>query len=96
MSSCGPYPTLELIADHLRSGVHKGVEHHCVGCLRRFKTSAALTAHMESSSERCNVRETKQFGNALSLVSGSYLGVAGRHADGSIKIDAPRRPLQQW
>lgn len=96
MSSSGPYPTLELVGDHLRSGAHKGVEHHCVGCLRRFKTSAALTAHMESASERCNVRETKQFGNALSLVSGSYLGVAGRHADGSIKIESPHRPLQQW
>lgn len=67
-----------------------------MGCLRVFKSPSALTAHMESSSERCNVRESKQFGNALSLVSGGFLGVNGRHADGTVKIDTPARAPINW
>lgn len=82
--------------EHLNSGVHKGADHHCVGCLRRFKTPSALTAHMESPSARCHVRESRYFGNALSLVSGGYLGVNGRHSDGSIKIDSPEVPMPRW
>ena len=94
--SVAPLPTIELLTAHLQSGKHKGVDHRCVGCLRLFATPSALTAHMESSSERCRVRETRQFANALSLVSGGYLGVNGRHADGSLKIDTPSAPVPQW
>lgn len=89
----GPYPSLDLLEAHLGSGVHKGVSNRCVGCLRIFKSPSALTAHMESSSERCRVRESRHFGNALNLVSGGYLGVNGRHADGSVKIDTPESPM---
>ncbi|MCJ1466960.1 hypothetical protein MMC07_005582 [Pseudocyphellaria aurata] len=96
----GPYPTVEQVQEHLRSGIHQ-VTHRCVGCLRTFKSPSALTAHMESSSERCRVRESREFGNALSLVSGGYLGINGRHADGSIKIDSPDygttdHPIPKW
>lgn len=70
-----------------------GFENRCVGCLRLFKSPSALTAHMESTSARCSVRDSRQFGNALSLVSGGFLGVNGRHADGSVKIDAPEKPV---
>lgn len=73
---------------HLTSGFHQGTDHQCLKCLKRFKTPAALIAHMESSSERCNIKETQQFGRMLSAVSGGFLGVSGRHADGSIKISA--------
>lgn len=92
----GPYPTIEMVQEHLNCGIHKGIDHRCVGCLRMFKSPSALTAHMESSSERCRVRESREFGNALNLVSGGYLGVNGRHADGSIKIDSPVVPMPRW
>ena len=49
----------------------------------------ALIAHMESSSERCRIKDTQDFGHVLHVVSGGYLGVTGRHQDGSIKIEAP-------
>lgn len=92
----GPFPTLAMIQQHLSSGIHTGDGHRCVGCLKLFKTPTALTAHMESASERCHVRESRDFGNALSLVSGGFLGVNGRHADGSIKIDSPEVPTPIW
>ena len=44
---------------------------------------------MESQSERCWMRDTQAFGNVLHTISGGYLGVQGRHADGSIKIEVP-------
>lgn len=51
---------------------------------------------MESSSERCRVRESREFAKQLNLVSGGYLGVNGRHVDGSIKIDTPQVPDENW
>ena len=43
-------------------------------------------------SEKCKVRETLGFGNVIHVVSGGFLGVSGRHADGSIKIEVPDVP----
>ncbi len=43
---------------------------------------------MESNSERCRIKETDHFGQMLSVVSGGFLGVSGRNADGTIKISA--------
>lgn len=73
---------------HLTSGVHQGTSKQCLKCLRHFKTIPGLIAHMESNSERCKMKETDQFGQMLSVVSGGFLGVKGRSADGSIKICA--------
>ena len=73
---------------HLTSGVHQGTDHTCLKCLRHFKTAYGLIAHMESNSERCRVKDTEHFGQILSVVSGGFLGVKGRNADGSIKISA--------
>ena len=43
-------------------------------------------------SQKCRVRETLGFGNVIHVVSGGFLGVSGRHADGSIKIEVPDVP----
>ena len=74
---------------HLASGVHQGTDHRCLKCLKVFKSPAALTAHMESSSERCKIRESCSYGHVLHVVTGGFLKVIGRHADGSIKVEAP-------
>ena len=73
---------------HLTSGIHQGTDHRCIKCLRRFKNLQGLLAHMESNSERCKIKETDHFGQILSVVSGGFLGVKGRGADGTIKIGA--------
>ena len=76
------------IKRHLTSGVHQGTDQRCLKCLKHFKTVPALIAHMESNSERCKIKDTEQFGQILSVVSGGFLGVKGRSADGSIQICA--------
>ena len=73
---------------HLTSGFHQGTEPRCMKCFKTFKTVAGLVAHMERS-EKCQIRETLTFGNVLHVTSGGFLGVSGRHADGSIMIEVP-------
>lgn len=73
---------------HLTSGIHQGTDHRCIKCLRKFKNIQALIAHMESNSERCRIKDTDHFGQILSVVSGGFLGVKGRNADGTVKISA--------
>ena len=80
---------LEHLRLHLASGFHQGTDHRCLKCLKIFKSPAALTAHMESNSERCKIRDTNAYGHVLHVVSGGFLKVTGRHADGSIKVEAP-------
>ena len=83
------YYELSQLKLHLASGYHQGTDHRCLKCLKVFKSPAALTAHMESSSERCKIRESTAYGHVLHVVSGGFLKVTGRHADGSIKVEAP-------
>ena len=73
---------------HLTSGYHQGTDPRCMKCFKVFKTIAGVVAHMERS-EKCKIRETLGFGNVLHVTSGGFLGVSGRHADGSIKIEVP-------
>ena len=60
-------------------------------CHKVFKTIPGVVAHMERS-DKCKIRETHGFGNVLHVTSGGFLGVSGRHADGSIKIEVPDVP----
>ena len=76
---------------HLTSGYHQGTDPRCMKCHKIFKTIAGIVAHMERS-EKCKIRETLGFGNVLHVTSGGFLGVSGRHADGSIKIEVPNVP----
>ncbi|KAL9034047.1 MAG: hypothetical protein Q9214_007224 [Letrouitia sp. 1 TL-2023] len=85
----------EKLEDHLMSGEHRGLVTNCPGCLRRFKTPSALTAHLESATTRCSIRESNQYGNTLAQVSGGYLGVDGMHSDGTPFIkDAEKNDIR--
>ena len=75
---------------------HKPTKNQCPSCFRYFKTASALTAHMESPSTRCKVRETHGFGNALSLVSGGFLALDGKFEDGIPKLDSQKIPDSFW
>ncbi len=81
------------VEDHLASGVHRASREQCPGCLRRFGSAAALVQHMESASERCRIKESRHFPNAMTIVSGGYLTVTGYHTDGTVKLEDPE---VQW
>ena len=83
------FNNLAYLRDHLASGCHQGTDNRCLKCLKVFKSPIALTAHMESNSERCKIRDTQAYGHVLHMVSGGFLKVTGRHGDGSIKVEAP-------
>lgn len=81
------------VEEHLASGAHRAAREQCPGCLRRFNGAAALVQHMESASERCRIKESRHFGNAMTIVSGGYLAVTGFHSDGTVKLEDPN---VQW
>jgi hypothetical protein len=43
---------------------------------------------MESSSTRCNVKESKYFADSVKVASGGFLGVGGLNIDGTVKFEA--------
>lgn len=44
---------------------------------------------MESSSERCKIRNTSAYGHVIHVVSGGLLKVAGRDEKGRVTLEAP-------
>ncbi|KAL8725616.1 MAG: hypothetical protein Q9166_007251 [cf. Caloplaca sp. 2 TL-2023] len=82
-----------------RDNGHRGFEHQCPSCLKRFKTASAMMAHLESPTIRCTIRDSKGFGNILHLVSGGNINLAGRHNDGSNRLVVPKdgkAPEDMW
>ena len=78
---------------HLSSGFHQGTGQQCVKCLKTFKSPIGLLAHMESASQRCNLRDTEQYGHVLYMVSGGFIDVnddekGTRLADGQLRMRA--------
>ena len=87
--------TISLIS-HLTSGWHLGTDHRCPKCLKRFPNPVNLVAHMESSSQRCKIRETAHFAGVVYVVSGGYLDICRDERgdtldDGNIRLVAPSR-----
>ncbi|KAL8903985.1 MAG: hypothetical protein Q9207_003564 [Kuettlingeria erythrocarpa] len=72
-----------------RNNGHRGFDHVCPSCLKRYKTPSALMAHLESATTRCSIRNSKGYGNVLHLVSGGHLNIDGRHNDGTTRIVSP-------
>jgi len=84
------YLVKDALIVHIKT--HAGMPNRCPSCL----TPSALTAHMESASTRCHIRETKNYGNTISLVSGGFLGVNGKFEDGTVKMDSQKLPDSFW
>ncbi|KAL8815841.1 MAG: hypothetical protein Q9223_005061 [Gallowayella weberi] len=89
---------LEMHFDDRNNG-HRAYEYQCPQCLKRFKTISAITAHFESPSVRCTIRDSQGFGELVYAVTGGHLTVAGRHNDGSNRFIVPedgRLPDDMW
>ncbi|KAL9032631.1 MAG: hypothetical protein Q9180_006391 [Flavoplaca navasiana] len=77
-----------------RNNGHRGFEHQCPSCLKRFKTASAIIAHLESPTVRCTIRNSRGYNNILHLVSGGHLNVSGRHNDGTYRLVVPKDPAK--
>ncbi|KAL2864509.1 putative C2H2 finger domain protein [Aspergillus lucknowensis] len=67
----------------------------CPGCLRTFKSTAALIAHCESSSTRCDVNEGNQYAQIIDEVSGGMIRMVGYNEDGTQKYEAGEVELKK-
>ena len=71
---------------HLRSPAHGTKTYTCPYCYKRFKTLAAVTAHSESSSLRCNIRSTDGYDAYMDQLTGGIIDVdLDRHEDGTLR-----------
>lgn len=67
----------------------------CPGCLRNFKSTAALIAHCESPSTRCDVNTGSRFPQIIDELSGGVIQVAGFNPDGTVKYEAGKLDLTE-
>lgn len=67
----------------------------CPGCLKIFKSTAALVAHWESSSTKCDVSEGNLYAQIMDEVSGGMIQIAGYNDDGTMRYEAGKVDLQK-
>ncbi|KAL2819196.1 hypothetical protein BJX63DRAFT_428847 [Aspergillus granulosus] len=60
----------------------------CPGCLHLFKSTAALIAHCESSTTRCDINEGNMYAQIIDEVTGGMVKMAGYNEDGTMKYEA--------
>lgn len=60
----------------------------CPGCLRIFKSTAALIAHCESPTVRCSINQNIKYGQLIDELSGGVIQAAGYNEDGTIRYEA--------
>lgn len=67
---------------HLLSASHAGlVRMQCPQCCNWFDSMAAMTAHAESQSVRCDLRETNGYRYLLDQLTASLMDTAGKRVD---------------
>ncbi|KAL4949188.1 hypothetical protein BDW69DRAFT_198288 [Aspergillus filifer] len=67
----------------------------CPGCLKIFKSTAALIAHCESATTKCNVNEMNLYAQIIDEVSGGMVQASGENEDGTVKYVAGQVDLQR-
>ncbi|ODM19497.1 hypothetical protein SI65_04481 [Aspergillus cristatus] len=86
---CGSsFPTMKEFEEHvlMKSKAKRNVQ--CPGCLKIFKSAAALVAHCESPSVHCSINEQDVYGQFMDEVSGGLIQAVGYNDDGTIKYEA--------
>lgn len=83
---CGlKFPSPAAFEAHLLTGVHMVGTVQCPSCLKRFKTTTGLIAHIESGSVRCDIKQGAEFDLMLREISAGLLGLASTGADGFVR-----------
>ncbi|KAK4250215.1 hypothetical protein C7999DRAFT_11965 [Corynascus novoguineensis] len=68
---------------HLLSASHAGLARvQCPRCCNWFNSMAAMTAHAESQSVRCDLRGTNGYRYFLDQLTAGLMDTAGKHVDG--------------
>jgi hypothetical protein len=75
--------------NHLR-GRHASSVSTCPKCLKRFNGPRPLIAHMESPSQKCDIRYSVNYNQVLREVSAGLLATGGHLPDGGVKYIMPQ------
>ncbi|RDW79245.1 putative C2H2 finger domain protein [Aspergillus mulundensis] len=90
-----------------RCGTKDGFEKHvlakskgsrrmlCPGCFKTFKSTAAIIAHWESPSLKCNLSEENLYAQIMDEVSGGMIQINGYNEDGTLKYEAGKLELRK-
>jgi hypothetical protein len=64
----------------------------CPSCLRQYNSATALVQHTESQARKCQIRDSRDYRQAVDLITGGLLDTAGRHDDLTVKYITPALP----
>ncbi|KAL4807592.1 hypothetical protein BDV18DRAFT_103522 [Aspergillus unguis] len=67
----------------------------CPGCLKIFKSTAALISHWESPTIKCDVSDGDLYAQIMDEVSGGMIQIAGYNDDGTMRYEAGKLELQK-
>ncbi|KAL4931972.1 putative C2H2 finger domain protein [Aspergillus undulatus] len=87
--------TKEGFEKHVLSKSQGSRQMQCPGCLKIFRSTAALIAHCESASMRCDVNETNLYAKIIDEVSGGMIQTSGYNEDGTIRYVAGEVDLRK-
>ncbi|KAE8406790.1 hypothetical protein BDV37DRAFT_280400 [Aspergillus pseudonomiae] len=82
------FATMAEFENHVLRKSRMMEDRQCPGCLRFFKTTAALVAHLESPSTRCNLSDGERYGQIFEEITGGLIQTAGYAEDGTVKYEA--------
>ncbi|KAK3299246.1 uncharacterized protein B0H64DRAFT_317249 [Chaetomium fimeti] len=91
------FPSVAGLRGHLLSGPHTGLHKvQCPRCFKWFNTMAAITAHAESQSVRCDLHRTDGYRQLLDQMTAGMIDTAGKHEDGTLKYTVPDAARQYF
>ncbi|EXJ84839.1 hypothetical protein A1O3_05513 [Capronia epimyces CBS 606.96] len=88
------FSNAEQFKQHLLTSAHVGGQVVCPSCLKRFATTFAWVAHVESPSKRCDIRNSINLNLVIREITGGVLGTQGHMGDGTVQYIAPK--IEEW
>ncbi|KAL1849726.1 hypothetical protein Plec18167_005285 [Paecilomyces lecythidis] len=84
---CGYFDDTNSFEEHILIRTNIASRVHCPRCMRAFKTTAALVAHCESATTRCNLRYMDNYAQVIGEITGGVIEPNGYLNDGTIKLE---------
>lgn len=91
------FPRAGGLRGHLLSASHTSqYKVQCPRCFKWFNSMAAITAHAESQSVRCDLRSTDGHRPLIDQLTAGIIDTAGKHEDGTVKYTVPDSARQYF
>ncbi|KAJ9248647.1 hypothetical protein DTO207G8_7283 [Paecilomyces variotii] len=84
---CGYFDDARSFEEHLLIRTNIASRVRCPRCMRVFKATAALVAHCESATTRCNIRYMDNYAQLIGEITGGVIEPNGYLNDGTIKFE---------